>query len=323
MKVGILGAGNIAGKMARTLNGMTDAEAWGVASRELPRAQAFAEKFGIPRAYGSYEDLLKDPEVELVYVATPHSHHYAQMKLCLDYGKHLLCEKSFTVNAGQAEEICRLGREKKLLVAEAIWTRYLPMRKVMDDVLASGIIGTPRVLHASLCQAVEHKRDRIANPQLAGGALLDMGVYAVNFAFMCFGSDIREIKSAMVPGSTGVDAISGAILIYKDGKAAFIYSAFNARSDRHGVVSGDKGYVVFKNINNCDGIEVYDLEDRPVATYYTPPQITGFEYQVEACKRAIEKGLSETPEMPHREILKVLETMDAFRKEWGLKYPFE
>jgi predicted dehydrogenase len=323
MKVGILGAGNIAEKMARTLNGMKDAEAWGVASRELPKARSFAEKFGVPRAYGSYEELLKDGEVDLVYVATPHSHHYEQMKSCLSHGKHILCEKSFTVNARQGEEICRLGREKKLLVAEAIWTRYLPMRKVMEDVLASGVIGTPRVLHASLCQSVEKKHDRITNPLLAGGALLDMGVYAVNFAFMCFGSGIQEIRTAMIPGSAGVDAFGGAILTYKDGKAALIYSAFNARSDRQGVVSGDKGYVVFKNINNCEGIEVYDTEDRPVAKYYTPPQITGFEYQVEACRRAIEKGLSETPEMPHSEILKVLETMDRFRKEWGLTYPCE
>jgi predicted dehydrogenase len=150
MKVGILGAGNIAGKMAQTLNLMSGTEPWaepyGIASRDYAKAKDFAERHHFAKAYGSYEELMADPQVELVYVATPHSHHYEQMKQSLEHGKHVLCEKAFTVNAAQAEEICGLGKQKKLLVAEAIWTRYLPMRKVMDDVLAGEIIGKPMAL---------------------------------------------------------------------------------------------------------------------------------------------------------------------------------
>jgi predicted dehydrogenase len=324
MKVGILGAGNIAGKMAQTLNLMSGAEPYGIASRDYEKAKNFAQTWHFQKAYGNYEELLSDPQVELVYVATPHSHHYEQMKQSLEHGKHVLCEKSFTVNAAQAEEICSLGKQKKLLVAEAIWTRYLPMRKVMDDILAAGAIGKPAALYANLAAPIAELRERNHKPELAGGALLDMGVYTINFAFMSFGSDnIRDIQTSMEAYHTGVDASSTTVITYKDGKKAILFSSLVAKGDRLGIVYGDKGYIRFKNINNCEGIEVYGTDDKPVAFYYTPKQFTGFEYQVEACKRAIEKGELECPEMPHAEIIKVMKTMDTIRKIWGLKYPFE
>jgi predicted dehydrogenase len=324
MKVGILGAGNIASKMAQTLNLMEGAEPYGVASRDHGKAKEFAERYHFKKAYGNYEELMSDPQVDLIYVATPHSHHYEQMKQSLEHGKPVLCEKAFTVNAAQAEEICTLGKQKKLLVAEAIWTRYLPMRKVMDDVLASGVIGKPLALYANLAQPIIELRERNSNPNLAGGALLDMGVYTINFAFMTFGSDgIKDIQTSMETYHTGVDASSSTTITYNDGKKAMLFSSMMVKGDRAGVVYGDKGYIRFKNINNCEGIEVYGVDDKPVAVYYTPKQFTGFEYQVEACKKAIEKGETECPHMPHVEILKVMKTMDAIRKVWGLKYPFE
>jgi predicted dehydrogenase len=246
------------------------------------------------------------------------------MKQSLEHGKHVLCEKSFTVNAAQAEEICALGKREKLLVAEAIWTRYLPMRKVMDDVLASGVIGKPMALYANLASPRMELRERNYNPSLAGGALLDMGVYTINFAFMTFGSDnIREIQTSMEAYHTGVDASSTTTITYNDGKKAILFSSMAVKGDKTGTVYGDTGYIRFKNINNCEGIEVYNTEDKPVAVYYTPKQLTGFEYQVEACKKAIEKGETECPQMPHGEIIKVMKTMDTIRKIWGLKYPFE
>jgi predicted dehydrogenase len=324
MKVGILGAGNIAGKMAQTLNLMSEAEPYGIASRDYAKAKDFADRYHFQKAYGSYEELMSDPQVDLVYVATPHSHHYEQMKQCLEHGKPVLCEKSFTVNAAQAEEICSLGKQKKLLVAEAIWTRYLPMRKVMDDVLSSGVIGKPMVLYTNLAYPIAELRERNYNPNLAGGALLDVGVYTINFTFMTFGSDnIRDIQTSMEAYRTGVDAANTTVITYGDGKKAVLFSSLIAKGDNSAVVYGEKGYIRFKNINNCEGIEVYDIDDKPIAVYYTPKQFTGFEYQVEACKKAIEKGELECPQMPHAEIVKVMKTMDSIRKTWGLKYPFE
>jgi predicted dehydrogenase len=308
--------------MAQTLNMMDTAKAAAAASRDYGRAKVFADTYGIPKAYGSYEELLRDPEVDLVYIATPHSHHYEQMKAALDHGKHILCEKAFTVNAEQAREVLDLGKEKKLLVAEAIWTRYLPMRKVMDEVLAQGLIGKAHVLSANLGYPV-YAVERLARPELAGGALLDMGVYPINFALMTFGGDIKHIDSTVVKYHTGVDAQSSITFTYQDGRIAVLHCSMLSRADRRGVVAGEKGYIEFININNCEGIHVYDTEDKRIASYETPRQMTGFEYQVESCRKAIEGGLTECPEMPHADILKVMGIMDRIRKDWGLRFPCE
>jgi predicted dehydrogenase len=322
MKVGIMGAGVIAVKMAKTLGAMKGAEPWAVASRDYGRAKSFAETHGVSRAYGSYGDLLADPRVDLVYIATPHSHHHQHIKLCLDQGKPVLCEKSFTLNAAQAREALALGKEKGLLVAEAIWTRYLPMRKTLEEVLAGGAIGKPVFLTANLCNPRFNAEERRISPDLGGGALLDMGVYTINFALMAFGGPVGTVQSFWQPYATGVDAQSTTVLGIGD-KTAVLTSSILARGDQRGIIAGEGGYIVCKNILNCEGIEVYDTGDRLLASYAPPPQITGFEYEVAACKRALEAGALECPEMPHAEIIRVMETMDRIRGIWGLKYPGE
>ena len=176
MNIGILGAGNIAATMATTLQSLKNVTCYAVAAREKKRAQAFADKFGFQVAYGSYVDMLSDPNVHLVYIATPHSHHYEHIKMCLKHGKHVLCEKAFTANAAQAEEVILEAREKGLLLTEAIWTRYMPMRLTIDAIIKSGIIGTPTSLSANLGYPLEHK-ERMVKLELCGGALLDLCVY--------------------------------------------------------------------------------------------------------------------------------------------------
>ena len=141
MNIGIMGAGNIGGTMAGTIAKIQDVTCYGIASRELQKAEQFAAKFGVTRAYGSYEEMLADPMIELVYVATPHSQHYENMMLCIEYGKPVLCEKAFTVNAKQAREVLDFAKEKNVFVTEAMWTRYMPMRNTITEVLASKIIG--------------------------------------------------------------------------------------------------------------------------------------------------------------------------------------
>ncbi|MBR2329074.1 MAG: Gfo/Idh/MocA family oxidoreductase, partial [Clostridia bacterium] len=183
MKVAILGAGRIAHIAANTLSALPEFQLWAIAARELSRARSFAREHGFQRAYGSYEEMLRDPEVELVYIATPHSHHYEHIMLCLEAGKHVLCEKSFTMNASQARKAADFARERGLYLAEAMWTRYMPSRAMIDQVISSGIIGKVHMMTANLCYPnVTH--DRIARPELAGGALLDLGVYGLNFALM-------------------------------------------------------------------------------------------------------------------------------------------
>ena len=192
-KIGIIGCGHIAEKMAATINGMQEAESYAVASRSIEKAQAFATKWNFSKAYGSYEELVTDSEVDLVYIATPHSHHYEHARLCIMNGKPVLCEKSFTANAHQAEELIRLAEEKNIFITEAIWTRYMPLSVKMKELLDEGVIGKPYTLSANLGYVIADK-DRIAKPELAGGALLDIGVYTLNFAAMAFGSDIKWMR---------------------------------------------------------------------------------------------------------------------------------
>jgi predicted dehydrogenase len=307
--------------MTRTLNMMETAEAYAVGSRSYEKAAAFAKEQGVEKAYGGYEEMLKDPAVDLAYVATPHSHHYEHMKLCLEHGKHILCEKPFTLNAVQAREVLAEGKKKGLLVAEAIWPRYSPMRKVMDGIVASGIIGRAHSLTANLCSAIAHS-ERLRNPELAGGALLDMGVYVINFALMTFGNDIKDIASTWVKYETGVDAMNSITFTYADGRLALLQSNMISIGPRQGLVFGEKGYIEFANITNCQGIRVFVGDEKPVI-YEAPRQLTGFEYQVEACCRAIAAGETECPQMPHAEIIRVMEIMDRVRNSWGLKYPME
>lgn len=321
MKIGILGAGTIARKMAQTVSAMENAELWAIGSRTLEKAKKFADEFNIPKAYGSYEELVKDDTLDLIYVATPHSRHFEDGLLCLKNGRNILMEKPFTANAVQAEKLLTLAEEKGLYAGEAIWTRYLPMRFKLDEIVKSGVIGEITALTANLGYAISHV-ERLIKPELAGGALLDLGVYTINFALMVFGTDISEIKSMCTKNKYGVDIHNTVAINFKDGKTAILHSNANSNTDNMGMIYGDKGRIEFTNINNCEGIKVI-LNDGLVQTYDTPPQITGFEYEVSASLKAVADGKTECSEMPHSEILRVMKIMDSLRNEWGIKYPFE
>lgn len=322
MNVGILGAGNIAGKMARTLNGMKDATAYAVAARDLERAQSFAKEYQMEKAYGSYEEMLADDKVDLVYIATPHSHHLEHGKLCISYRKPVLCEKSFTANAAQARELLDYAKENGVFITEAIWTRYMPSRKIITDIIESGELGEMHMLSANLGYCISHK-ERLVKPELAGGALLDVGIYPLNFASMFFGNDIVHIASSCVKHETGVDGQAGMILTYKDGRMATLHTGMYAATEQYGIIYGTKGYLIAYNINNIDKIEVFSSDRKLIRTIKVPEQITGYEYEVEACMRALNEGRLECEEMPHSETIRLMEQMDTLRAQWGIRYPFE
>ena len=322
MKIGILGAGGIARTMARTLNEMKDVKLYAVASRSQEKADQFAAEFQAVKAYGSYEAMLQDKEVELVYIATPHSHHYTHMKLCLKYGKHVLCEKSFTQNAAQAQEVLKLAEQKGLLCTEAIWPRYMPMARVIRQILESGEIGAPAALSANLGYPI-FGVERIRRPELAGGAFLDICVYVLTFASLFFGDDISRIDSSVVMADTGVDSQESITLTYRDGRIATLYCTAQALTDRQGVISGSEGFLVVENINNFQKADIYDHNRRLIRTVPCPPQITGYEYEVASAVKAIQEGKTECPEMPHSETLFIMRLMDSLRDQWGMKYPNE
>lgn len=326
MKLGILGAGFIAHVMADTVRRMQAAghgevELYAVAAREEDRARDFARQYGMPCAFGSYEAMLQDPAVDFVFIATPHSHHYRHIRLCVDHGKPVLCEKAFTVNARQADDVLRRARARGVLVTEAIWTRYQPMRRMLDEVLQSGVIGRPQLLTANLGYAMTQNR-RIVDPALAGGALLDVGVYALNFAEMVFGR-ADGVQGLCTKHETGVDLTDSITLTWADGRAAHLTAAANAVTDRYGAVYGTDGYLLVENINNPQKITVFDGHNRPVREIACPPQLTGYEYELLETVRCLEQGLVECPSMPHAETVHMMEVMDHLRAQMGIVYPCE
>ncbi|PHV69253.1 oxidoreductase [Sporanaerobium hydrogeniformans] len=322
MKIGILGAGKIAKVMAATLNQMEEATCYAVAARDLERAEAFAKSYQCEKAYGSYEELVKDEEVELIYIATPHSHHYEHAKLCIEHGKAVLCEKAFTRNAKEARELLALAKEKGVFITEAIWTRYMPSRKLISELIKSDIIGKPALLTANLGYNIAEK-ERIIRPELAGGALLDLGIYPINFALMVFGNEIEKITSTATLSDTGVDLQNSITFTYKTGEMAVLNSTALALSDRKGIIYGDKGFIIIENINNCEKVCVFNMEREMIKCVEVPEQISGYEYQVIDAIAAIKAGQLECEAMPHAETIRVMEMMDYLRKEWGVIYPGE
>lgn len=321
-KVGIIGAGWIAEKMAEALAPLEDYCVYAIASRSIGKATEFAGRWNIPKAYGSYEDMVKDNDVDLVYIATPHSHHFPHAMLALNAGKPVLVEKAFTANAAEAEELIETARSKGLFITEAIWTRYMPLSHKVKEIMESGIIGKPRVITATLCYMMEFK-ERILRPDLCGGALLDLGVYALNFARMYFGTDIVRTVSNCHMGPTGIDLQECISLSYADGKMANLQAGTLCLNDRQGIINGTEGYIRVDNINCPEVVEVY--RNYELVERYVKPEdmVNGYEYQVIEARRCIEAGLPQSPMMPHQETLDIMKQMDGLRKEWGVVYPMD
>lgn len=322
MKVGIIGAGWIAHKMAQALAPLSEAQVWAIASRSAEKAKEFAQQYNLPRAYSSYEELVSDPEVDLVYIATPHSHHYQHTRLAIEHGKAVLVEKAFTANAREAEELIAMAKERNVFITEAIWTRYMPLSHKVSELMKSGVIGEPRILTATLCYMMEDK-ERIVRPDLCGGALLDLGVYVLNFARMYFGTDIVKTITNCHLGPTGMDMMESISLSFADGRMANLQAGCLTLNDRQGIISGTEGYIRVDNVNCPELIEVwrnYELVER---IEKPKEMVNGYEYQVLECKRCMEQGLLESPMMPHEETLSIMRQMDTLRKEWGVKYPMD
>lgn len=322
MKIGIIGAGGIAHKMADTIAQVKNMEICAIASRSAERGKEFAQKYKIPRYYHGYEGLVHEPDLDLVYIATPHSCHYEQVKMCLEAGKNVLCEKAFMLNKQQADEVIELSEKRHLFLSEAMWTRFMPSRQLLHDILESGEIGTAVSLTANLGYAVDQK-ERMRRLELGGGALLDLGVYPINFALMNFGELYESVSSEAIITPEGVDRCDSITLKWKDGKMAVLHANMSASTDRRGIIYGEKGYIVVDNINNCQNITVYNLQRQKIGVYQAEEQITGYEYELEACKRAIENGQIECKEMPHTVTSEIMGLLDRIRGIWGMKFPGE
>ena len=322
LRVGIIGTGWIAEKAAITLNGLAECEAYAVGSRTSAKAEAFASQWNVKNAYGSYSELIADPDVDLVYVGTPHSHHADVTREALLAGKPCLVEKAFMANARQTEEILSLAHERKVFLAEAIWTRYQPAVGMVRSLVSSGRIGTPRLVTATLGYSMGDK-PRIMRPDLCGGALLDLGVYALNFVRMFFPANIVSIDSQCVKSKTGMDLTNAITLVLEDGMLCNLQSSAACVGDNIGVIAGTEGNLIIDNINNPQTITVNGPDRTYIETICVPQQITGYEYQFLACREALMEGRLEPREMPHEETLYIMQLMDGLRQKWGVRYPMD
>ncbi len=323
MKIAILGAGKIASKMAQTLNMMNDEkyELYAVGSSSLEKSEDFAKKYNIKKAYGSYEELAKDSEIDLVYISTIHTMHFEHAMLCLENGRNVLVEKPFAVNKKQAQIMFDKAKEKNLFICEAMWTRFMPSGKYLEKIAADKVIGDVSSAQATIGYNIADV-ERMKNPALAGGTLLDVGIYALHFAIMVFGNDFVSCNGECVYLESGVDAAETMTMKWKNCIAS-LHATMFSETGNPGSVFGSEGYLKVDNINNPKAITRYDNGNNLVETADFSNQLTGYEYEIIGSCRAIENGEIECAEVPHSLTLQVMETMDKLRYDWGVKYPFE
>lgn len=320
---GILGTGGIAHAQANDLlrHGFAVSA---VGSRDQLTAEAFAREFGIHTAHGSYEALVNDPDVDVVYVATPHTFHYANTLLALNAGKHVLVEKPFALNAVEAREIIEAARERHLVVQEAMWTRFLPHMARIREIIAEGTVGEVRTLMADHAQLLpSDPTHRLNNPLLGGGALLDLGVYLVSFAYDVFGAPERvEASAAMTP--TGVDRQTAVVLTYVGGQQALLHTALDSRGTNRASIIGTVARIEVSRVWFAQTtFTVYNSRDEIIEHYEEPAKPNGMQYQCWEVERRIREDDRSTALLPPQQSLQIMETLDEIRRQIGLHYPSE
>ena len=320
---GILGPGGIARKFATGLKAIPDTEIVAVGSRNFQRTNTFADTFNVPHRHDGYVELANNPEVDVVYVATPHPFHKECAMLCLEAGKAVLCEKPFTVDAEQAKALIASARTSKRFLMEAMWTRFIPVMTKVWEWLVDGAIGELRMLTADFGNcvelSVENLEGRLFRPELAGGALLDIGVYTVSLASMVFGTPTK-IESLAHIGETGVDEQAAILLGYDAGQIANLSCAITTRTAHEARIFGTKGAIHIPNFSRATSATLEIIGKEPLQVEI-PFIANGYEYQAIEVINCLRKGKLESDIMPLDESLSIIKTMDTVRAQWGLEYP--
>jgi len=327
IKWGIIGPGIIAHKMAEALVLSPDNQLIAVASKTFEKAHVFAEKYTEVKAC-TYAEIVEDPAVEVIYVATTHNFHFENALLALTCGKHVLVEKPFTVNGAQAEKLVKLAREKNLFLMEAIWTRFLPSVQLLRKQLREGIIGEVKMMNFTFGGFVSPRYEaRLNSPDLAGGVTLDMGIYPITFATYMLDEIPMEVKSMARMSVSGVDEICTYLFRFSSGCFAQVATSFNLLMKNEALIYGMKGYIEFPNFQTGDTYTIHQHNGNKVIEksneVHEDNHENGFVYQITEVARCIREGLLESPIISLDETVATMKLMDNMRAEWGLKYPFE
>ncbi|HOC57430.1 MAG TPA: Gfo/Idh/MocA family oxidoreductase [Verrucomicrobiota bacterium] len=317
---GILGAGAISHRFVSDLKQVAGAQAVAVGARSAERAAAFAAQFGIARSHGSYEELAAEPQVDCIYIGTPHNFHQAHTLLCLEHDKHVVCEKPFAINAEQARRMIARARERKLFLMEAMWSRFNPVYVRARQWIASGLIGEVRMLKADFGFAAARKPEgRLFNPKLGGGSLLDVGIYPLSLASHLFGPRPSAIQAVGRLGPTGVDEQAAIVLQYPEDQLALLSCAIRTRTAQNALIIGTAGKVWLPAFWRARLAVLRRPKQAPRITWGK----AGYRFEAAEAVQCIRAGRTESSTMPLDESLAIMETMDRIRQRIGLKYPGE
>lgn len=321
LRWGYLSASNIAHEMARDF-ALAGLKIQAVGARDLAKANTFADKFGIPNRHGNYQDLVNDPEVDIVYVSTLQTMHYEHTMLAIQAGKHVLCEKPFTVNAHQAKEIQTAAKQRGVMVMEAMWTRFLPNHVELYKDLASGIIGDITLVSADHSQSLGHVH-RLWDPASGGGALLDLGIYPVSFAHRILGEP-SKISAFAKLSDQGMDELTVAALDYPSGAKATFTTSMATAGPVTAFVLGTKGRVEVVGSFYCNvEYRVFDLQNNLVK-HFSPELVgRGMQHQAIHFEKCLREGLLDSPELPLAESVQIMGNLDEIRRQTGVVYPGE
>jgi predicted dehydrogenase len=321
VKWGILGTGKIAKRFMQAVFYVPDAQVVAVGSREQHTADQFGAQFGVPKRYGSYDALISDPEVEIVYVATPHTLHAENTLAAVQAGKHVLCEKPFTVNAPQAEQVIQAARAAGKFVMDGMWTRCFPVVREIIRRIQTGELGEIRYLQADFGFRPEfNPASRLFAPELGGGALLDVGVYPVALAFLVLGAP-KQIVSHATLGATGVDELCSMLFLYDNGAQAVLSASLQVEMPKQANICGSQARIHMP-APWWKPSEAYLIRNDGATEHLLYPyEGDGLQFEIRHVHDCLRQGLTESPWMPLDETLGIMRALDTLRAQWGVRYP--
>ncbi|MCB9768879.1 MAG: Gfo/Idh/MocA family oxidoreductase [Candidatus Omnitrophica bacterium] len=319
---GILGTGDITRQFASDLNEIEQAELIAIGSRARETAERFGDTHKIPRRYSSYEELAADPDIDLVYIGTPHPYHHDNTLLCLENGRGVVCEKPFALNATEAREMIEFARGKDLFLMEAMWTYCFPAIREVTKKIQDGAIGEVRMVKADFCFRIEFDpMFRLFNAALGGGALLDVGVYTVALVQLIFGRKPEAISAEAHLGETGVDEQAGIVMKYPNGEMAVLTCASRTELPQEALILGTEGWIRIPTFSQPDTLTIGNSKREETLRF----ERIGYGYAFEALEAmdAFYRGDKESNAIPLDSTLMLMETLDEIREIWGLRYPSE
>jgi predicted dehydrogenase len=323
IKWGILAPGGISHSFVKGLKSLEDAEIYAVASRSEERAKEFGDKYGIEKCYGSYEELINDEQVEVIYIATPHNYHKKYAIECLKAGKAVLCEKSVAMDTEELEEILACAKEENVFFMEAMWTRFLPITEKVIEIIKVGTIGDIKMIRTDFSfNAAYEPEKRLFNAKLAGGALLDVGIYPISYSSMLIEGEVTDIKSSAYIGETNVDEQDSALLSYENGEMASLTFGLITDGPKDSWIIGTKGKIYVPNFWCGEKAEIYNGNEK-IKEINLPHNVNGYEYEALEVMNCLKTGKVESSKRTWNDTRKVMKIMDSLRADWKLEYPVE